>query len=72
MGEQKRDLIEWAISDIRDLFVQNGLQGSMLHGFFEQCLEDKTMDKFYIDDRVPFKGKRKLYALVDGLIERGY
>lgn len=72
MGEQKRDLNEWAISDIQDLFVQNGMKGSVLHSFFEQCLEDKTMNKFYIDDRVPFKGKRKLYALLDGLIERGY
>jgi hypothetical protein len=71
MGVQ-RDLNEWAISDIRDLFVQKRMKGSMLHSFFEQCVEDKTLNQFYIDDRVPFKGKRKLWALVEGLISRGY
>lgn len=53
------------------LFEQNGIKGGMIHNFFHECTDGSSPHlqpvSFYIDDRVPFKGIRKLESILSQL-----
>lgn len=61
-----------ALKEVDALFARNRMDGGYIHGIFTASItEDPPAlldSRTYIDDRVGFTGKQKLYAVVNNLV----
>ena len=76
--KQTRDNMIYILRELQRLFIKNDMDGGMIWGFLKDTVNGQiliSLDKkpdhyvnslgdFYIDDRVPFRGKKEVRQLV--------
>lgn len=79
--KQIRLNLNYQITDMQDLFIENQMKNGMIYGFFKDCLNGQilislnkkpdhyvnTISDFYIDDRVPFRGRKRLRKIIESI-----